>query len=153
MRYSTSCAWFALLPCLFYIFTPSIASPNLFNAQFSPSLPFQIPHHSRVQDDQSWFTTIRDGIIRRIWGPPLAHPAIHGNCKPTSSKSITPSLPPPALLARYGGDVVLRFQINSAEEAKALAEATNVLFLDVWEFTTEWVDIRLAKDVVCLEFR
>ena len=43
---------------------------------------------------------------------------------------------------------MLRFEINSIEEAKALAEAINVLFLDVWEFTTEWVDIRLSKDVV-----
>ena len=54
------------------------------------------------------------------------------------------------MLARYGGDVVLRFRIQTAEEAKALAEASNVLFLDIWEFTTEWVDIRLAKDVVSL---
>ncbi len=58
--------------------------------------------------------------------------------------------PPPKLLARYGGDIVLRFNINSIEEAQALAEAVNVLFLDVWEFTAEWADIRLSKDVVSL---
>ncbi|MCJ1378964.1 putative metallocarboxypeptidase ecm14 [Xylographa soralifera] len=52
------------------------------------------------------------------------------------------------MLARYGGDVVLRFRIHQKDEAKALAEAVNVLFLDVWEFNTEWVDIRLAKDVI-----
>ena len=52
------------------------------------------------------------------------------------------------MLARYGGDVVLRFRIHQKDEAIALAEAVNVLFLDVWEFNTEWVDIRLAKDVV-----
>ncbi|KAI9768137.1 MAG: putative metallocarboxypeptidase ecm14 [Candelina submexicana] len=56
--------------------------------------------------------------------------------------------PPPALLARYGGDVVLRFNISTAEEAEALAEATITLFLDVWESTAEWADIRLAKDMV-----
>ena len=47
-----------------------------------------------------------------------------------------------------GGDLVLRFEINSIDEAEALAQAINVLFLDVWEFTTNWVDIRLSKDVV-----
>ena len=58
------------------------------------------------------------------------------------------SRPPPTYLARYGGDLVLRFQMNSVEETKALTEAVNILFLDVWEFTSEWVDIRLSKDVV-----
>ncbi|MCJ1282258.1 putative metallocarboxypeptidase ecm14 [Xylographa opegraphella] len=58
------------------------------------------------------------------------------------------SSPPPRVLARYGGDVVLRFRIQKKDEAKALAEAVNVLFLDVWEFNTDWVDIRLAKDVI-----
>lgn len=42
----------------------------------------------------------------------------------------------------------MRFNIGSAEEASALAEAVNVLFLDVWEFNSDWVDIRLSKDVV-----
>ncbi|KAL8707876.1 MAG: hypothetical protein Q9220_007160 [cf. Caloplaca sp. 1 TL-2023] len=48
----------------------------------------------------------------------------------------------------YGGDLVLRFDIDTPEEAAALAEAVNVLFLDVWEFNPNWVDIRLSKDVV-----
>lgn len=43
---------------------------------------------------------------------------------------------------------MLRFNITSEEEAIALAEAVNVLFLDVWEYNSEWVDIRLSKDVV-----
>ncbi|KAL8807807.1 MAG: hypothetical protein Q9182_000456 [Xanthomendoza sp. 2 TL-2023] len=30
----------------------------------------------------------------------------------------------------------------------ALADAVNVLFLDVWEFNAGWVDVRLSKDVV-----
>lgn len=46
--------------------------------------------------------------------------------------------------------MVLRFDIGSIEEAEALAEAVHILFLDVWEFTTDWVDIRLSKDVVRL---
>ncbi|KAF2456401.1 hypothetical protein BDY21DRAFT_287967 [Lineolata rhizophorae] len=52
------------------------------------------------------------------------------------------------LMAQYEQDVVLRFNISSADEAVALAEAADVLFLDVWEFTGNWVDIRLSKDVV-----
>jgi extracellular matrix protein 14 len=43
---------------------------------------------------------------------------------------------------------VLRFKIRTAEEAKALAEASDILFLDVWEFNDDWADIRVAKDVV-----
>lgn len=44
----------------------------------------------------------------------------------------------------------MRFEIKSIEEAEALAEAVIVLFLDVWAFTTDWVDIHLSKDVVSL---
>ena len=43
---------------------------------------------------------------------------------------------------------MLRFKINSEEEAKALADVSDILYLDVWESTNKWVDIRLAKDVV-----
>ncbi|KAL8731436.1 MAG: hypothetical protein Q9166_003411 [cf. Caloplaca sp. 2 TL-2023] len=56
--------------------------------------------------------------------------------------------PPSILLATYRGDVVLRFNLSSPEDAAALSEAINVLFLDVWEFNADWVDIRLSKDVV-----
>ncbi|KAI9760969.1 MAG: putative metallocarboxypeptidase ecm14 [Chaenotheca gracillima] len=56
--------------------------------------------------------------------------------------------PPARLLTRYGGDVVLRFKMKTVEESHALTEAINVLFLDVWEFRDDWVDIRLSKDVV-----
>lgn len=44
--------------------------------------------------------------------------------------------------------MVLRFNVSSVDEAKALAEAIDVLILDVWEFTTDWVDIRLSRDIV-----
>lgn len=46
--------------------------------------------------------------------------------------------------------MVLRFNVSSVDEAKALAEAIDVLILDVWEFTTDWVDIRLSRDIVSL---
>lgn len=89
---------------------------------------------------------LRDNVVRLIWNVPS-----EDQLKITTPQTPIPTLnPPPSLLERYGGDLVLRFEINSAVEASALAEAINVLFLDVWEFTSEWVDIRLSKDVVCL---
>ncbi|KAL8896842.1 MAG: hypothetical protein Q9192_002880 [Flavoplaca navasiana] len=102
-----------------------------------PSLPafYQQSSPSRTR---SVFSRLRDGLIRSIWSIP-SYAAERGatNIKFDST-----------LLARYGGDVVLRFAINSPEEAAALSEAVHILFLDVWEFNADWVDIRLAKDVV-----
>lgn len=89
---------------------------------------------------------LRDNVVRLIWNVPS-----EDQLKITTPQTPIPtSNPPPSLLERYGGDLVLRFEIKSAAEASALAEAINVLFLDVWEFTSEWVDIRLSKDVVRL---
>ncbi|KAL8882811.1 MAG: hypothetical protein Q9198_000257 [Flavoplaca austrocitrina] len=105
-----------------------------------PSLPafFQQSSPSRTR---SVFSRLRDGLIRSIWSIP--------SC--TAERGATnikfDSTPPSTLLARYGGDVVLRFAINSPQEAAALTEAVHILFLDVWEFNADWVDIRLAKDV------
>ena len=125
--------------------SPTIAVSWLDNIQRAPSLPFQIPQRTpRASDHRPLVTKLRDGVIHLIWGFPSkgrAQPCAIGSSPATSN-------PPSAMLARYGGDVVWRFRIQTAEEAKALAEASNVLFLDIWEFTTEWVDIRLAKDVV-----
>jgi extracellular matrix protein 14 len=53
------------------------------------------------------------------------------------------------LAARYGQDIVLRFNVSTAAEAIAIADASEDLYLDVWEFNEGWVDIRLAKEVVC----
>lgn len=54
----------------------------------------------------------------------------------------------PNVYSRYGRDIVVRFNISSAEEAAALVEAAEVLFLDVWDFHEEWVDIRLETEKV-----
>lgn len=107
-------------------------------------LPFQVPQPvSRNGNGRSWFSRARNCIIQSIWRIPSDNALSKVN-----DRGSRISGPPPTLLARYGGDLVLRFEIKSIEEAKALAEAVDVLFLDVWEFTTEWVDIRLSKDVV-----
>ena len=52
------------------------------------------------------------------------------------------------LRSRYDGDAVLRFNISTEGEARALANAIDTLFLDTWEFTPEWADIRVSKDIV-----
>lgn len=52
------------------------------------------------------------------------------------------------MLAQYGGDVVLRFRIASAQELESLKEAVDTLLIDVWGFTSEWVDIRIAENLV-----
>lgn len=44
--------------------------------------------------------------------------------------------------------MVLRFNISTDDEAKSLSEAADTLLLDVWEFSRDWVDIRLSKDIV-----
>lgn len=46
--------------------------------------------------------------------------------------------------------MVLRFNISTRHEAESLAEAADTLLLDVWEFSQNWVDIRLSKGSVPL---
>lgn len=100
----------------------------------------------RPQDSRPLLTRWRDRAIKALWGIP------HTNCdtKLPKKQSASKISPPPSLLARYGGDMVLRFKISSREEAESLANGIDTLMLDVWEFTTDWVDIRLSKDVVSL---
>jgi extracellular matrix protein 14 len=50
--------------------------------------------------------------------------------------------------AKYGRDIVLRFNLTSPRDAQAIAEAAEDLYLDIWEFNENWVDVRLAKDIV-----
>ncbi len=88
------------------------------------------------------FRRLRDAIIEKIWSIPGKN--THKGC---SSSQPLPQLPR-SFHARYGNDVVLRFEVRSEDEAKALSEATSMLYLDIWEATDEWVDIRIAKDVV-----
>lgn len=89
-------------------------------------------------------TWLRDSAIEKVFG--LAPKT----SKPVSDKShqTATSKLPTKLLAKYGGEVVLRFNLTTAAEEHALAEAANTLFLDVWEFTNNWADIRLREDDV-----
>ncbi|KAI9802610.1 MAG: putative metallocarboxypeptidase ecm14 [Piccolia ochrophora] len=113
--------------------------------------PFQLPTRlqaGRPSDQRPW-TRVRDWGIQNVFGkPPRRKHHSSQDVKAYNSDSPLNGGPPSNLLARYGGDVVLRFSIKTTAEARALVEATNVLFLDVWEFRDDWIDIRLAKDVV-----
>ncbi|KAI9809436.1 MAG: putative metallocarboxypeptidase ecm14 [Pycnora praestabilis] len=141
--FSSSLSFFTL--CIFL----SLASAVLLRSN-DARLPSHLAQYSgssaqHPSSRRPW-TIVRDTIIHCVWSVPKER-----NIKQeeSSKKSVSIRSGPPAkLLARYGGDVVLRFRVTSAEEAKALAEATTVLFLDIWEFNNEWVDLRLAKDVV-----
>jgi extracellular matrix protein 14 len=79
---------------------------------------------------------VRDWVIGSIWGIDPKH---------CSSKD---SSPPSNIYARYGSDVVLRFHLRQPNEAAALSSASQVLFLDIWAITSDFVDIRLAEDMV-----
>lgn len=131
---------FSLLLWTLALLSPHAAASNA----LAPQLPFQIPQQvSHNLNSKSWFSRARNSVIQTIWQIPSQSTLNKGNGQDSKRTS-----PPPTLLARYGGDLVLRFEIKSIEEAEALAEAVNVLFLDVWEFTPDWADIRLSKDVV-----
>lgn len=106
-----------------------------------PSPGNHVPSLSRPP--RSFFSLVRDSIIQTIWDVPEKHNTLHA----ATSQQIHEQAPS-NLRAQYGGDVVLRFSVTTSEELKALAEASEILYLDVWESTDEWVDIRLAKDMV-----
>lgn len=63
----------------------------------------------------------------------------------------TESGPSRQTLAQYGNQLVLRFNITSEEQAASLSEASDILFLDIWGSGANWVDLRVAKDVVCIQ--
>jgi extracellular matrix protein 14 len=83
-------------------------------------------------------------LISNIWQLPDSQSPIRstrdGNGRTEASQAA----------ARYGQDIVLRFNLSSADEAHAIADAAQDLYLDIWEFNENWVDIRLAKDIVCV---
>ena len=126
----------------------------LHNPDYFDTLPVlhdQVPQFRHQSgDSRRLLTRWRDRVLQTIWR--IGQPSYHS---PGTNRKVSASTtsPPPSLLSRYGGDLVLRFEIRSAEEAQALSDAIDVLLLDVWEFTPEWVDIRLSKDVVSRSIR
>jgi extracellular matrix protein 14 len=119
------------------------------NAQFSPTQRHQSteqqPYKSRnVFPNLTW---LRDFTIEKVFGVP-PKPAKPGTDRPGSLPPPSSSQLPNTVLAKYGGDVVLRFNLSTPYEEKELAEAADTLFLDVWAFTNNWADIRLREEDV-----
>lgn len=85
-----------------------------------------------------FITKIRDGAIEFFFGRHPTKESSQVNNKPMLKK----------LRAQYANELVLRFNVSTTDEETALSEAASRLFLDVWAFTDEMVDIRLHADEV-----
>ncbi|KAF4996474.1 hypothetical protein FGRMN_4471 [Fusarium graminum] len=82
-----------------------------------------------------FLTKLRDKAIETVFG---RHP----------TKKTTPSPVPNQLRAQYVKQLVLRFNVTTSHEEGALADAAARLFLDVWAFTEDYVDIRMHSDEI-----
>ncbi|KAI1609634.1 zinc carboxypeptidase [Exophiala viscosa] len=120
------------------LFSSAFTSPTL---ESHNSLRRAKPSYSYKERQDGPFRRFRDSIVEKIWSLPS---------KPVQ-QSFTPSNPirlPENFKARYGNEVVLRFDVRTEDEAKALSKAAQDLYLDIWEATDDWVDIRIAKDII-----
>ncbi|KAG9250376.1 zinc carboxypeptidase [Emericellopsis atlantica] len=79
-----------------------------------------------------WLTKLRDGTVEAIFG---RHPH-------------KPAVVPGPIRAQYADQLVLRLNLSSAADEEALGRAVDRLFLDVWSYTQDYVDIRLGKNEV-----
>ncbi|KAI5208653.1 hypothetical protein E4T39_01418 [Aureobasidium subglaciale] len=98
-----------------------------------PSHP-QLSPSSQQPSHRSAWRSVTDAIVRTVWSPPT-------NSRPESQVNALPHY-------KHSDDVVVRFNISSSKDATSLADAADTLFLDLWEFTDDWVDIRLQKDLI-----
>ncbi|KAL2355829.1 putative metallocarboxypeptidase ecm14 [Cryomyces antarcticus] len=122
----------------------SAVPPNTYPLQ---GLPNQ-PQAAKVGDGRTWLCRpwswrIADRIKQRVCGQ-IEEEVLRDIVSNDTAKSY----PSGKLLAKYGGDMVLRFNVSTEYEAKMLADAADTLYLDVWEYNEDWVDIHMAKGVV-----
>ena len=92
----------------------------------------------------TWLSRLRSKIIDSIW--------LFFNPAEVDSRPCVPKLAVTrasrSTLAQFGNQLILRFNISTQAEAKSLAEAVDVLFLDVWASSDSWTDVRVSNDVV-----
>ncbi|KAF4874341.1 putative metallocarboxypeptidase ecm14 [Colletotrichum siamense] len=80
-------------------------------------------------------TWLRDGAIEFVFGPAPAR----STARPASHKGKA------SLRTKYNDQVVLRFNLTIPEEETVFSEAATRLFLDVWAFNHDYVDIRIRN--------
>ena len=107
--------------------------------------PFQEPLQAQTPPYTSRWRSVSDRLIASLFG---VEKTVDKQSGSHIGSDNSPAQPFSHILARYEGDVVLRFNISTAEEAEELREAADTLLLDVWEHTQDWVDIRLSKDII-----
>ncbi|KAK4168958.1 hypothetical protein QBC43DRAFT_356471 [Cladorrhinum sp. PSN259] len=78
---------------------------------------------------------LRDSAFEAVLGKPS-----------TRQKTTKTARPGSDVHTRYMNEIVVRFNVTNSEEEAALSNAAKQLFLDVWAFTPEFVDIRIYKD-------
>ncbi|KAK6403732.1 putative metallocarboxypeptidase ecm14, partial [Oleoguttula sp. CCFEE 5521] len=100
-----------------------------------------------VQKPTSRWRRLSSHVIAALW---KQETCAADRSKAPASKIAAPvaATAPAHTAARYGSDVVLRFNVSSVDELDRLKDATDTLLLDVWDYTSSWVDLRLAKDLV-----
>lgn len=130
---------FQLLLCISSLVTSIVAVPAngpLFEQQ---SVLTDQPE-PQTPPSSSLFAKICSSLIKTIW---------KDHKSSTSSRTaVSRSACPSKLQLRYEDDVVLRFKVRSEEEAIAFAEAIDMLYLDVWEVTQDWADVRISRKVL-----
>lgn len=89
--------------------------------------------------ETTFISRLCGGLIEALWPHYKSSPSKSGRPQESSASK---------LQSRYGDDVVLRFKIKTAEEAKQFVEAADTLFLDVWEASHDWADVRISKKIL-----
>ena len=105
-------------------------------SSITPSPPLQPASRLPQSPDPRPWTRLRDWVIESIWGTGRSQ-CHHKHAGPPSTVG-----------DRYETDVVLRFHLRHPDEAAALASASQVLVLDIWAITSDFVDVRLAEHMV-----
>lgn len=118
------------------------AVPSATNPSYQQQ-PQQQQQQPLTTQSRSPWRKLSDKLIAKIWD--LSDSTI---AKPGGVPGVSWTEPPLAKTSLNGEDVVLRFNISTAEEASTFAEVAHHMFLDIWDHTESWVDVRMAKEVV-----